>query len=103
MTNFLNSFELANFLRDNQIHHITEPELFLIVKYFDSDEDGRLSFQDFVQMVLPCEDNTMRNQTMDRPSYRVGRYDFMPRDIEQALATVIELEVEMFRRLQLAK
>lgn len=49
-------------------------------------------------MLLPCEENFLRNATMDRPSHRVGRFDFMPRDIEIALATVIELEVDMQRR-----
>ena len=35
---------------------------------------------------------------MDRPTSRVGRYDYLPRDIEIALATVIELEIDMQRR-----
>lgn len=98
LTNFVNSFELLNFLRDNQVHNISEPELYQLVRFFDSDEDGLLSFQDFLQMLLPCEDNFLRNQTMDRVTHRVGRYDFLPRDIEVALASVIELEIDMQRR-----
>jgi Ca2+-binding EF-hand superfamily protein len=98
LSNFVNSLEILNFLRDNQIQHVTEPELYQLVRYFDCDEDGRLSFQDFLQILLPCEDNFVRNQTMDRVTHRVGRYDFMPRDIEIALATVIELEIDMQRR-----
>jgi hypothetical protein len=45
-------------------------------------------------MILPCEDNQLRNLTIDRPSYRVGRHDFLPRDIELSLATVIEKEID---------
>ena len=31
-----------------------------LVKFFDSDEDGYLSYADFIQIVLPCDDNMMR-------------------------------------------
>lgn len=46
-------------------------------------------------MLLPCEDNFLRNTTMSRPSHRVGRYDYLPRDIEIALASTIEQEIDM--------
>ena len=64
LNEFVNSFELLNFLRDSQIAHVAEGELYQLVKFFDSDEDGRLSFQDFIQMILPCEDNRLRNITL---------------------------------------
>lgn len=54
-------------------------------------------------MVLPCEDNFLRNRTLDRPSRHVGRFDHLPRDIELALATVIEKEIDLQRRLESLK
>jgi Ca2+-binding EF-hand superfamily protein len=54
-------------------------------------------------MVLPCEDNYLRNRTLDRPSRHVGRYDSLPRDIELALATVVEKEIDLQRRLESLK
>jgi len=102
-SSFINSFELLNFLRDQQIHHVAESELYQLVRFFDSDDDGRLSFQDFLQMLLPCEDNTLRNMTIDRPSRRIGRYDMLPRDIELCLAQVIEREIDMQRRIDVLK
>jgi len=65
------------------------------VKYFDSDEDGQLSFQDFLQMLLPCEDNALRNLTIERPSFRVGKYDYLPRDMEHNLAYIIERDIDL--------
>jgi Ca2+-binding EF-hand superfamily protein len=62
MTNFINSFELLSFVRDNSIYHLQEEELYQMLRYFDTDEDGRLSFQDFLQLVLPCEDNGLRKK-----------------------------------------
>lgn len=51
-------------------------------------------------MFLPCEDNFLRNVTLDRPSGRVGRYDHLPRDIELAITAVLELEIDLQRRLE---
>jgi len=51
-------------------------------------------------MVLPCEDNYLRNRTLDRPSRHVGRYDMLPRDIELAITSVLEKEIDLQRRLE---
>jgi len=55
------SQEVLTFLRDQRNFSINDSETYRLVKFFDSDEDGRLSFQDFLQMVLPCTDNYLRN------------------------------------------
>jgi len=54
-------------------------------------------------MILPCEDNLLRDITLDRPSFRVGRYDLLPGDIEAALSNVIELELNFARRQEILK
>ena len=43
---YVSSFELSNFLRDQRSFGITEGECYRLVRFFDSDEDGRLSFQE---------------------------------------------------------
>ena len=40
---------------------------------------------------------------MDRPARRVGRYESLPSDIELALLTIIEKEIELQRRLDILK
>jgi hypothetical protein len=77
------------------VYGVTESETAKLVQYFDSDEDGRLSLQDFMQMLLPCADNLLRNIALDRPTYRVSRFDHLPRDIEGALTSVLEKELEL--------
>jgi Ca2+-binding EF-hand superfamily protein len=54
-------------------------------------------------MLLPCEDNLLRKIAQERPSYRVGRYDYLPRDIENALTAVLERELDLHRRLEILK
>ena len=99
----ISSRELSNFLRDNGIYHVLDSELTNLVLFFDSNGNQRLSFQEFLQVALPCEDNYLRNRTLDRPSRHVGRFDSLPRDIELALAGVIEKEIDLQRRLESLK
>lgn len=61
------------------------------------------SVDSFLQMLLPCTDNLLRNITLDRPSYRVGRFDSLPYDIERALLDILEKEIDLMRRLDVLK
>jgi len=45
----------------------------------------------------------LRNVTQDRPGRRVGRFDRLPRDIEIAMTTVLEKEIDLQRRLETLK
>ena len=58
---FISPMELLHFLRDNNVHDMTEADCYYMVKFFDADEDGRLHFPDFMQMVLPCDNNVLRS------------------------------------------
>lgn len=40
------SIEILNYLRDQRNYTISESETYRLVRFFDSDEDGRLSFQE---------------------------------------------------------
>jgi Ca2+-binding EF-hand superfamily protein len=96
----VSSREFGEFLRDQGVYHVSESEAYQLVSFFDNNGNGSLSFQEFLQMWLPCEDNFLRNTTLDRYSARVGRFDRLPGDIERALTTVIELEITLQRRLE---
>ncbi len=54
-------------------------------------------------MLLPCEDNCLRNITLDRHAMRCGRFDNLPYDIEHALLAVIEKEVCLQRQVEQLK
>jgi len=44
-------------------------------------------------MLLPCEDTLLRNVVIERPAYRVGRYDNLPFDQEKALFAILVQEI----------
>ena len=48
------------FNRENGAEEATEADCFMIVKYFDSDGDLLLDYQDFLQMLMPCDDQYLR-------------------------------------------
>lgn len=57
----------------------------------------------FLQVLLPCTDNFLRNMTLDRHARFVGRFDSLPFDIERAIVEVIQQEVDLQRRLDTLK
>lgn len=40
----ISSRELVNFLRDNAVFHVSDAEAYDLVKFFDSDGNGKLTF-----------------------------------------------------------
>ena len=42
----ISSFEILNFLRDNREYTISEKECNNLVQFFDSDSDGKLSYNE---------------------------------------------------------
>jgi hypothetical protein len=47
---------LFNCLRENGVEEATEADTFYIVRYFDSDHDEALSYEDLLQLFMPCDD-----------------------------------------------
>ena len=94
---------MYNFFRDHCIHSVSEGELSRVVSFFDNNNDGRLAFTEFEQILLPCEDNCLRRIAQDRPSLRVARYENLPLDIERGIISIIEREVQLLRKLDLLK
>lgn len=41
---YISSFEILNFVRDNGLVGIGEAEVYELVKFFDSNDDGRLNY-----------------------------------------------------------
>jgi Ca2+-binding EF-hand superfamily protein len=84
----IDSFAISQFLTDNGFQGRIG-DCAKLVRFFDSDGDGILSYQDFIQMILPCDDNYMRAEVQRRPYSRVGRFDALPIEMEMGLVRVI--------------
>lgn len=99
----VSNVEICQFLRENGIHHVSEGEAYNLVAFFDADGNSLLSFDEWVQMMLPCEDNFLRDRTMARFAPPLLRHEGLPRDIELAMCDVIEKEIALQRTLESLK
>lgn len=74
-----------------------------LIKFFDSSNEGRLQYSDFLQIVLPCDQQYLRAQATQRQSYTVGSADFLPYDVERALTKLIQKELTLAGQSEMLK
>jgi Ca2+-binding EF-hand superfamily protein len=96
----LNGGNVLQFLRDNHVMQFTQGDCQKLINYYDSNQNGFLSYQDFLQMVLPCEDLPLRLETSNRPFFRVSRFETLPVTMEVALANVVQQELRVLKQLE---
>ena len=41
--------------------HLNQEDCTYLINYFDSDRDGSLNFKEFMEVILPCDDNYLRS------------------------------------------
>jgi Ca2+-binding EF-hand superfamily protein len=71
-----------------------------LIKFFDADEDGALSYADFLQIILPIDNELLRAVASQKPNelYIKEVEKELPEEVEKELASLIALEIEMHRR-----
>jgi hypothetical protein len=72
----------VNFFRDCGIMDVTESACYYVVKFFDADEDGKLTYPEYLQMILPCTNLNMRAEVTQRIAGGCRREDFLSIDVE---------------------
>lgn len=91
----LGSIDAADLVRfmDSLGLYLRESEARLIIKQYDSNADGRMSEQDFLQLALPAANPTVRTLALER---RAGIYST---EVTVALTRLLELEIAYHRTL----
>ena len=56
----LTSKKICHYLRENGYREINKEDIIYTVRYFDQDADLKLSYHDFLQIILPCDDAFLR-------------------------------------------
>lgn len=70
-----------------------------MIHYFDLDQDGKLNYHDFLQILLPCDDAFLRAAASQRPSNDLPRYEYLPMRVERALSQLFFKEVRLQLKL----
>ena len=95
--------EILNYLRDNGIHNYTEADCYYVVKFFDSDEDGKLNYPDFMQVILPCDNPYLRAVATQRPNVFINKFDYLTIDVERDVTKLLVSEIEMHKKSEKCK
>ena len=89
--NAISPNDFCKFLRDNQVDYITETDFFQMYELFDSDKDGNMNYEDFLQFCLPYNDMKLRAKISQRePQKMLGT---LPPHVEFELSRLIEKEI----------
>ena len=54
-------------------------------------------------MVLPCEDQILRNQVLGRPANNVTNLDRLPKEVELGICAIMEKEIDFSNKLEILK
>lgn len=92
----LSSLDVKDWL-DRAGLYCSEQEAYLLVKQYDSNNDARLSLNEFLELVLPHTSPSLRQRALDRsPSP-------LTLDAEYALNRVLDKEIKLQRDLEYAR
>jgi len=92
-----------NFLRENGVTEFNEADCYYLVKFYDADEDGKLIYPEFLQMILPCTNAKIRADTTQRLNMECRPTDFLTIDVEQDLARLVKMEIMLHRDSEILK
>lgn len=103
-TKAITAIDIATFLQENGRPQYSAKDCEPVITYFDVDEDRCLSYQEFMQMILPCDNLVLRADAAQR---QTGRFD--PRGgrlgspLEVALVDFFEREINLHLKLETMK
>ena len=70
-----------------------------MVEHYDSDQDGVLSYKEFLEIVLPKEHPDLRAFVTQRECFAISDDEYLSYDTEVAMAVVLDLEIGFFEEL----
>lgn len=82
------------------MHTIEPVELEVLLNFFSTEGNGAVALTEFQHLILPCEDNVLRNMVLDRVAKPLKKDELLPIDIEHGLIAIIEREVSLQRTLE---
>jgi Ca2+-binding EF-hand superfamily protein len=101
-TGSLSVYQVVDFLRENDFH-VLEKDVRNVFRQYSTSTDGRLSYTDFLEVVLPKTNSVLRTIATQRDSYYVADHEILPYEVELGLAKIFDKEVNLSRKVELLK
>lgn len=74
----IGAHDMQNYFKQNGLSGIDIGECGRVIRTFDKDQDGLLTYEDFCNMVLVCKSKHLRQEAQFRCNSRVGRFEQLP-------------------------
>ena len=87
-------------MRENEVEDASEQDCYLVIKYFNNSDNQSLNFKDFLQIIMPCDDNLLRADIAQRPNFKVPKNQKLGEKVEQELCCLLEKEIALNRILE---
>ncbi|KAL4487559.1 hypothetical protein ABPG72_017348 [Tetrahymena utriculariae] len=101
-TGQLSATDLIDFLEQNKIL-ISHKEAIQLLRILDLNNDGRVTYADFAESILPQEDARLKQIANLREGYYLEDGESLPYEAEWSLARVLEQEVKNYRNIESLK
>jgi Ca2+-binding EF-hand superfamily protein len=95
----IQSVDILSFLKENGVQ-ATEKECYYVLKHYDVDGDNKLSYIEFLKIILPAFDPKLHEEACTRPITKVDKVGVLHYDIEYSLTQLIEKEIVMYRTVE---
>jgi len=101
-TSNLTVYQVVDFLRENNFT-VLERDVRNVFRAYSTSPDGRLTYTDFLELVLPRTNTVLREIATQRDSYHVAEDEILPYEVELGLAKILDKEVNLSRKVELLK
>eukprot|EP00825_Cyclidium_porcatum_P001988 TRINITY_DN10918_c0_g3_i4.p1 TRINITY_DN10918_c0_g3~~TRINITY_DN10918_c0_g3_i4.p1 ORF type:complete len:523 (-),score=85.81 TRINITY_DN10918_c0_g3_i4:468-1991(-) len=99
---FISTTELIDYFDGSNLNYTTS-EVVCIFKYLDFNADGLVSFQDFVEQILPKEDEKLKSIVMLRQPVYLAKKQELQNEVEWGLVKFFEQLIKNYRSIEKAK
>ena len=76
---------------------------FYVLKHYDRDQDGKLSFREFLTVILPLSNQKLRSEVTQRETYKLSPNKPLLKVIELNLSRILINEVAMYKEVEAIK
>jgi len=98
----LSVYQVLDFLRENDFN-VSEKDVRNVFRLYSTGSDGRLSYTDFLEIVLPRNNSFLRELATQRQSYYVAPDEILPYEVELGLAKIFDKEIHLSRKAELLR
>lgn len=99
--NYLNEINLLTFLQKQNKIPCTLEELQFLILLYDENFDAKLSYSEFLNLVLSDNDFNLRKRTRERICSNVDNTNDIPFNVEYSLVKLFQKELDLIRSTRL--